>query len=285
MIGLGAMGSGMARNLARAGFLTAVWNRTASKAQALASELGVSVVASPAELAAQVELVIVCVSADDDVLAVVEALSAGIRPGSIVVDTSTVSVETARTAAQRLAERGVAFLDAPVSGGVEGARSGTLVMMVGGDTEVLERARPVLSVLTRQIVHFGVVGAGQGVKAVNQLMAAGINQAVTESLALAEALQLPMDKVVEIIAGGAAGNWFLAHRGLTMTQGHYAPGFKIALHYKDLLICEALARRVGVSSPVLQASLQDYQRLIAQGCGEEDISALYRLKRQFLPSC
>jgi len=279
MIGLGAMGIGMARNLAKAGYLTGVYNRTTSTAQNLADELKVTVFTHPEELAANVDVVLLCVSADSDVLAVVEKLLKTIKPGTTVVDMSTVSSATAQQAAALLAKKQVAFLDAPVSGGVEGAKNGTLAMMVGGDAATLEKIRPVLEAMTARIMHIGASGAGQATKAVNQIMGAGINQAVTEALAFAEKQGLPLDKVIEVISGGASGNWFLQHRGATMTKGRFAPGFKLALHHKDLLICQQMAQQVGASSTLVDKTLADYEQLMAQGYGDEDISALYRLKR------
>lgn len=277
-IGLGAMGAPMARNLAKAGFLTVVWNRDPAKAVPLAHELNVTVAADPAALAAQAALVFICVSADDDVLAVVDAMLPGIKPGTVVVDCSTVSSVTARRAAQVLAEKGAQFLDAPVSGGVEGARQGSLVMMVGGDADALASVQPVLQAVAARIVHFGPSGAGQSCKAVNQIMAAGIAQAVTEALAFGTAMDLPMEQVIDVVAGGAAGNWFLQRRGKTMVAGSFQPGFKLRLHHKDLLLCRALAEQLGMPLPVTEQTIADYATLMAQGHGDEDISALYRLK-------
>ncbi|MDD1612445.1 MAG: NAD(P)-dependent oxidoreductase [Methylococcaceae bacterium] len=279
MIGLGGMGAGMARNLAMADFLTGVYNRTPATAQALSEVLGVTAFASIAELAAAVDMIFLCVSADPDVLAVVEAILPTVRSETIVVDMSTVSSATAQQASQMLAEKKAFFLDAPVSGGVEGAQNGTLAMMVGGDQKIFERANPVLSAMATRIIYMGPTGAGQATKAVNQIMCAGINEAVTEALAFAEAQNLPMDKVIEVIAGGAAGNWFLDKRGLTMTQGIFKPGFKLALHHKDLKICQAMAAEVGVELTLTDMSVRDYERLMAEGFGDEDISAMYRLKR------
>ncbi len=279
MIGLGAMGMGMARNIAKAGMLSAVYNRTAAKAQDLAEELAVSAFDRPEALAANVDIVLICVSADRDVLDIVEKIATSIRPGSIVIDMSTVSSATAQQAAACLAEKQVAFLDAPVSGGVEGAKKGTLAMMIGGEAAALERARPVLEAMTARIMHIGPTGTGQATKAVNQVMCAGINQAVTEALAFAQIQGLPLDKVIEVISGGASGNWFLQHRGLTMTQGTFAPGFKLALHHKDLKICREMAAQAGFTIPLSDATVSDYEQLMAEGFGDEDISALYRLKR------
>ncbi len=278
MIGLGAMGLGMAANLAEAGYLAAVYNRTTAKAHDFAQPLDVVVYEKPEQLAAQVDIVLLCVSADNDVLSLVQAIAGSIRPGSVVVDMSTVSSETAVQAAALLEERQVAFLDAPVSGGVEGAKNGTLSMMVGGDEQALEKVRLVLEAMTARIIHIGPTGTGQATKAVNQVMCAGINQAVTEALAFAAAQQLPMAQVLEAVAGGAAGNWFLDHRGASMTNGVFAPGFKLALHHKDLKICQAMAEQVGSHLPLTDATVLAYRQLMAEGFGEEDISALYRLK-------
>lgn len=282
LIGLGAMGQGMARNLATAGHLAGVYNRTESVAEQLAAELEATVYNQPQALAADVDVVLLCVSADADVLAMVEAIAETIKPGSVVVDMSTVSSDTAKQAAKMLVECGVAFLDAPVSGGVEGAKNGTLAMMVGGEATALEQIRPALEAMAARIVHIGPVGSGQATKAANQIMCAGINQAVTEALAFAEAQGLPMDKVIDVVAGGAAGNWFLDHRGKTMVRGSFNPGFKLALHYKDLKICQAMAEKASIALPLTDQTVLDYAQLIRQGFGDEDISSLYRLKNKKL---
>ena len=279
VIGLGAMGAPMARNLHRAGHLEVVWNRSPARAQQFASELGVPVATNPTALAELCELVILSVSADEDVLEVVELLKPGLSAGKVVLDTSTVSRETAQQAAAQLNEHHVAFLDAPVSGGIEGAHKAMLAMMVGGDKAVLNKIRPVLDSITGRVEHMGPVGAGQATKAVNQVMAAGINQAVSEALAFAKALELPMDKVIEVVGSGAAGNWFLDHRGPTMTQGNYDPGFRVALHHKDLAICKQMAEQFDVALPVIEMTLIHYRRLMEAGYGDEDISALFRVKQ------
>jgi 3-hydroxyisobutyrate dehydrogenase len=280
IIGLGAMGAPMARNLHRDGHLAAIWNRTPNKAQQLHDELGTAVAGSPAALAKQCELIILSVSADEDVLAMIEALMPGMQAGSVVLDTSTVSRETAQRAEERLAAIDVAFLDAPVSGGIEGAQKGTLAMMIGGNVAVLERIRPVLASIAGRIAHMGAVGAGQATKAVNQVMAAGINQAVTEALAFAERLELPLAQVIEVVGSGAAGNWFLSHRGPGMTQGRFEPGFRVALHHKDLAICRQMAAEFDVAMPLVEMTLIHYRRLMEAGFGDEDISALFREKRR-----
>ncbi len=278
-IGLGAMGQPMARNLAAAGRLHAVWNRSPGRSSDLASAFGLFEASSPADLAARVDIVLLCVSADRDVLQIVADLLPSVGDSTIVVDLSTVSRETASQAAALVRARGGDFLDAPVTGGVEGARTASLVIMVGGGAGALVRVSPVLEVLSRRIVHMGEVGAGQAAKAVNQVMVAGINQAVTEALAFGEALGIDRDKLIDVLSGGAAGNWFLEKRGRSMTAGQFLPGFKLALHRKDLVICGQMAKELAFPLPLVEQTLADYDRLLAEGYGEEDISALYRLKK------
>lgn len=278
-VGLGAMGAPMARNLAKAGWLAAVWNRTGSVAAALAAELNVAAPPSLLALAASVDVVLVCVPTGADVLAVVQALAPGLRAGSLVIDHSTVAVESAHAAAAIVRACGADFLDAPVTGGVEGAKNARLAMMVGGRSESLTLAQPLLAAMATRIVHMGAVGTGQATKAVNQVMCAGINQAVTEALAFGAAQGLDLDKVIAVTRGGAAGNWFLDQRGATMVNGEFAPGFKLALHQKDLGICLAMAANLGMALPVTAATQTEYAELIRQGFGDEDISSLYRLKR------
>lgn len=277
-IGLGAMGVGMARNLHRAGLLHAVWNRSPAKAQALAAELKRAAPASIAALARDCDAVVMCVSADPDVLEVVAALAGELKPGALVVDCSTVGAETARAAGAQLAARGVDFLDAPVSGGVEGAAKGTLAIMVGGAPEALERARPLLQALGATITHFGPQGAGQAAKATNQIIVAGIIRANAEALAFAAAQGLDLDKVVGTLGQGAAASWYLANRGPFMARGSYPAGFRVRLHQKDLRICRAMARECGAELSVVEDTLADYERLVAAGHGDEDISAIFRLK-------
>ena len=280
VIGLGAMGSGMALNLHKAGHLHGVWNRTRGKAEQIAGQTGVILFDSPAGLASECELVILCVSRDADVLEMVERVASSAMAGTIVVDTSTVSSATAQRAAGILAEKDVDFLDCPVSGGVEGAKNGTLAMMAGGAGEVLARAEDTLYSIASTITLIGPTGSGQACKAVNQIMCAGINQAVTEALAFGEAMGLDMNKVVDVVAKGAAGNWFLDHRGKTMLVDDNGTGFKLNLHHKDLTICKDMIRELDkVSLPLVETTLKQYEELMEQGYGDEDISALYRLKR------
>ncbi|HEY4555849.1 MAG TPA: NAD(P)-dependent oxidoreductase, partial [Lysobacter sp.] len=224
-IGLGAIGAPMARHLHAGGGLTAVGNRTQAKADALAAELGVRAARS-ADNFADCDVVVLCVSLDADVLENVAALAEVLKRGAVVVDHSTVAVETAQRAAAMLEVHGIGFIDAPVSGGVEGARNGALSVMVGGDAATLETVRPLLERYAARITHMGATGAGQATKAVNQVLVAGINEAVCEGLALGEKLGLDPQRLLPTLMAGAAGNWFLDKRGATMLRGEFAPGFK-----------------------------------------------------------
>lgn len=280
VIGLGAMGAGMALNLHKAGHLYSIWNRTTSKAEEISRQTGVPAAASIGDLAAKCELIITCVSRDEDVIEVIKKIAGKVRPGTIVVDTSTVSVETAKQAADILKKKDTHFLDCPVSGGVEGAKKGTLSMMVGGDETTLQEARDTLSAIASNIVYVGDTGSGQACKAVNQIMCAGINQAVTEALSFGEDMHLNMDRVMDVVTRGAAGNWFLEHRGRTMLADSFDVGFKVNLHHKDLGICLKMAdQKPETDLPLTRQTVADYEKLIAEGYGDEDISSLYRLKR------
>lgn len=277
-IGLGALGEPMARNLARAGLLAGVWNRTAARAESFAASTGVEAFADPASLAAACDLVFICVSADDDVLAVVTQLAGHLRPGAIVIDCSTVSAATARRAAGLLAPDGAGFLDCPVSGGVEGARNATLAIMCGGDEITFERARPVLEKLGKTVVLIGPSGFGQSTKATNQILCAGAIQAVGEAIAFARAEGLPLDKVIATLGQGAGSSWYFVHRAPFMARGEFPAGFRVRLHAKDLQICREMAGRHGATLPLVEDTLAAYGVLIGQGYGEEDISAIFRLK-------
>lgn len=277
-LGLGAMGQHMARNLHRSGLLSSVWNRTPGKAAALAAELGCQHAASPAALAANVDVVVMCVAADSDVQMLVSDLTPHLQSGAMVIDSSTVSAATARVCAQQLAVREIAFLDCPVSGGTEGARDAQLAIMCGGDVDAFERALPVLQAMGKTVTHFGASGAGQAAKATNQIMCAGIIRAVAEAMAFARAEQLPLDKLVETLGKGAGSSWYFVNRAPNMIRGSYPPGFRVRLHQKDLKICRDMAAAQGVSLPVVDDVLAEYAVLIERGFGDEDISALFRLK-------
>lgn len=276
--GLGAMGRSMARNLHKAGLLRAVWNRTAAPADELAAELNVAASGSLVELAGACDVVVMCVAADADVLSVVDGLTPGLRRGALVIDCSTVSGDTAREAARRLAAIGAEFLDAPVSGGVEGARDGTLAIMVGGPADAFERAQPVLAAMGRTVTLFGPNGAGQAAKATNQILCAGVIQAVAEAMAFAKAQGLPLPQLIETLGKGAGSSWYFVNRAPNIVRDAFPPGFRVRLHQKDLRICHDMAARFGVELPVVEHTLAQYEQLIEQGHGDEDISVLFRLK-------
>jgi 3-hydroxyisobutyrate dehydrogenase len=277
-IGLGAMGQGMARNCHKAGLLTGVWNRTMEKAQAVASELKVPAAASIQELAEHSDVLVMCVSADADVLAVVNAIASSNAESLTVIDCSTVSLETAVKARSILAGKHHHFLDCPVSGGVEGAKNGTLAMMCGGDLTDFEYAQPVLKAMGQTITHMGPTGYGQAAKATNQILCAGVIQAVAEAMAFAKAHQLPLDKLIETLGKGAGGSWYFVHRAPFMARESFPAGFKVRLHDKDLGICQNMAEQHHVKLSVIESTRQEYQTLMQQGFGDEDISSLFRLK-------
>ncbi|GAC1452814.1 MAG: NAD(P)-dependent oxidoreductase [Steroidobacteraceae bacterium] len=279
-VGLGAMGTHMARNLHRAGLLGAVWNRTASRAETLGAELGVSACASLSRLAANSDALVSCVSADADLLEVTRGVAAGLKAGALMIDCSTVGAETARQAAALLEPAGAEFLDCPVSGGVEGARDATLAIMAGGSDAAFTRAMPILSALGRTITHFGPTGSGQAAKATNQIMCAGIVEAIAEAMAFARAQGLPLEKLIDTLGKGAGSSWYFVHRAPNMARGAFPAGFRVRLHAKDLKICHDMAARFGVALPVVERMLAEYAELIARGFGDEDVSAAFRLKAE-----
>jgi 3-hydroxyisobutyrate dehydrogenase len=280
--GLGTMGAAMAANLARAGFPLTVWNRTPGRAAALV-ELGATEAATPAALAASSDVVVTCVRDSPDVEAVVfgpDGLAEGFRPGSLLVDCSTISPVAARDLAERLEDGGVRMVDAPVSGGSEGAVNGTLTIMVGGEAADLERARPVLDAMGKTITHLGPIGAGQVTKAVNQVILAGTYLGVAEGIVLALKSGVDPQQVVAALMGGAAGSWVLQNRSGRMIDDDYPLGFKLELHRKDLAIALDLARDAGATLPVAALAATFEDGLIGQGHGEDDNSALARVVRQ-----
>jgi 3-hydroxyisobutyrate dehydrogenase-like beta-hydroxyacid dehydrogenase len=277
-LGLGALGSPMATNLLQAGFPLSVWNRTRQAEESLAAA-GAGRASTPAAAAAGAELIALCLSDDAAVEAVLfgpDGVAAGAAPGSLVIDFSTIAPATSLRMASRLAEQGVGYLDAPVTGGTEGARAGSLSVLVGGAATDLERARPLLEVVGGRVSHFGPVGSGQQVKAVNQIFVAGSYAAVAEGLALARRLGLPLEQVCDALRGGAAGSWALEHRGRNMIENAYPLGFRLALHRKDLAIALATAAAENLTLPISTTVAEIEDALIAAGHGDEDVSALAR---------
>jgi 3-hydroxyisobutyrate dehydrogenase len=279
VIGLGAMGGPMARHLASQGLLTGLWNRTAHKAEQLSAELGVACKDTPSELAADCNVLLTCVSADEDLDAVVKQAGPGLSAGDIVVDTSTVNPVLTRDLAGQLAQKSVGFVDAPVSGGVEGAVKGTLSVMAGGDFATFSRVLPILEAFSSTVTHMGPVGSGQATKAVNQVIVGGLAEAVCEALALSEKLNLPSERLLTVLCGGAADSWFLRHRGHTMLENRFDVGFKLSLLLKDLKIIRALARDLDIEMHTVDAAIGDYEALVAAGDGDNDISGLIKRKR------
>jgi len=280
-VGLGTMGAAMAANVARGGFSVSAWNRTTGRAPELAA-LGVTRQLSPAAVATASDVVVTIVSDTPDVEAVLfgpDGVAEGAAPGALVVDMSTISPSATRDFAARLAGRGVAMLDAPVSGGSEGAQKGTLSIFVGGAATDLERARPVLEAMGRTITHVGPIGAGQAVKAVNQVILAGTYLGVAEGIVLALKAGLDVEQIVGALAGGAAQSWVLANRSGRMLSNDYPLGFKVALHRKDLGIALAMARELGAELPVTELATILEDELIAAGHPDDDMSALARAIR------
>ena len=278
MIGLGALGLPIAANLRRADVPMRVHTRSRN-AERDPSLLGAINCATPAQAAEGVDVLLLCVSDNAAVEAVLfgaNGASDQLAAGSVVVDCSTIAPATAIASAQRLAQRGVDYLDAPVTGGTEGAKAGSLTVLVGGEPAALERARPVLEIIGGSIHHFGAVGRGQQVKAVNQVLVAGSYAAVAEAMALGQRLGLPMDAVVTALQGGAAGSWALSHRATSMLTASYPLGFRMSLHHKDLGIALDAAGDVNLDLPVTQLVAELENGLMEQGHGDEDVSALHR---------
>lgn len=281
-IGLGTMGDPMARNLLQAGHAVTVHNRTRKKEQALV-EVGAIAAHSPEQAATTADIVITCVSDSPDVEAVLLG-DAGVihsaRPGTLVIDMSTISPGVTRHIAAALAEKKVRMLDAPVSGGSEGAQKGTLSIMVGGDAADVERAMPVLTAMGSTVTHVGPTGAGQITKAINQIIVAGTYWSVAEGMALGLKAGLDMAQVVQAVGNGAAGSWGLTHRSSNMIDNEYPLGFRVRLHQKDLTIALETARELGLPLPMAAYVEQVENGLIAKGYGDEDISAIARSVRE-----
>ncbi|HRF50512.1 MAG TPA: NAD(P)-dependent oxidoreductase [Anaerolineales bacterium] len=281
-IGLGIMGQGMARNLLKHGYAVTVWNRTPARAESVLAE-GATWAESPAAVAAASDIVFTCVSDTPDVEAVIlgeAGVIHGAHSGALVVDMSTISPAATRAIAARLAEKGVAMLDAPVSGGSEGAARGTLSIMVGGPAEQLERARPYFEAMGKTITHVGGTGDGQMVKLVNQILVVGNALAMSEALEFARAGGLDLEKTLAAVSGGAAGSWMLSNRGPQILADDWRPGFTIDLQQKDVRLCLREGDALGV--PLLATSLvfNLYRTLQADGLGHEGNHALIKALRK-----
>jgi 3-hydroxyisobutyrate dehydrogenase len=275
-IGLGIMGRGMAANLIQAGHTLTVWNRTPSKAEGLEA----TVVSSPQEVGPASDIVFLCVSDTPDVEEVVFGdfgVIHGMTDGDVLVDHSTISPVATRRFATQAAGLGVEWVDAPVSGGSEGAERGTLAVMAGGDLAALDRARPFIEAYATSIVHVGEEpGSGQMVKAVNQVLVVLNELAASEALLLAEAAGLDLGKTIRAVEGGAAGSWMLSNRGPQMIERDWRPGFTIDLQQKDLRLVLEAADEMGVPLPGVALVFQLYRSLQSRGLGSEGNHALVR---------
>ena len=280
-VGLGTMGAAMAANVRRAGFEVTAWNRTPGRATALL-ELGATEADTPADVARASDIVVVCVSDTPDVEAVLfgpDGIAEGLASGGLVIDCSTISPGATAGFAARLADAGIAFVDAPVSGGSEGAKLGTLTVFVGGEEAAVDRAHPVLAAMGRTITRFGPAGSGQAVKAVNQVVIAGIYLGVAEGMVLAMKAGLDPATVAAALGGGVAKSWILENRSGKMIANEYPLGFRTSLHLKDLAIALELARSVGATLPISSLAAQLESGLVARGFGDEDMSNLARAIR------
>ena len=282
VIGLGTMGAPMAANLLTAGIEVTVHNRTRSREEPLEAE-GASRAASPREAAEGADAVLICVSDTDDVAEVLigaDGALAGLAPGSLVIDCSTISPEGARKMASTAADKEIGFVDAPVSGGSEGAIHGTLAIMCGAAEADFERALPVLEIIGSKVTHVGPVGCGQIAKAVNQVLIAGTFQSVSEGMALAFRAGADPRRVIDAIKSGAAASWVLDNRAENMVRDEYPLGFRTRLHRKDLGIALDTGRAVQLPLPIAAYVAGVEDGLIAQGYGDEDMSALARVVRR-----
>jgi 2-hydroxy-3-oxopropionate reductase len=278
VVGLGIMGAPMARNLLRAGHAVVVHGRTPARVDALVAA-GATAARSPAALAAEVDAVVTMLPDTPDVEAVVagpDGVLAGARPGLLAIDMSTIAPDAARALAARAAAVGVALLDAPVSGGEQGAIAGTLSIMVGGDAAACERAAPIFAALGRQVTYMGGPGQGQMTKLVNQVVGATTLTAVAEGVVLATRAGLDPAAVVRALDAGAASSWMLRELGPRMQRRDFAPGFMVRLQQKDLRLALAAAAGLGVQLPATAVVHLLFAAIEAQGGGAEGTQAIVR---------
>jgi 2-hydroxy-3-oxopropionate reductase len=281
-IGLGIMGGPMAANLVKAGYEVTGYNRSRGKVDALVAAGGRGA-DSVADAVRDADVVVTMLPDSPDVRTVVlgeDGVLANARAGALVIDCSTIRPDVSREVAEVAAGKGIRALDAPVSGGEQGAIEGSLSIMVGGEAEAFEAARGVLEVVGATVVHVGGPGAGQTVKAANQLIVAGTIELVAESLVFLEAHGVDTDAAIRVLAGGLAGNRILDRKAAAMVRREFAPGFRVELHHKDLGIVQDAAREAGVVIPLGAAVAQLMASLKAQGHGALDHGALLKLVEQ-----
>ncbi len=284
-VGLGIMGKPMVRNLVKAGYELVVHNRSRGAVDELVAESdAVTAATSPREVADQVSIVVTMLPDSPDVENVVfgdNGLLEGMREGSLLIDMSTIAPATAIRVSQALADRNASSLDAPVSGGDKGAIAGTLSIMVGGEETDFQRAKPIFEAVGKTIVHVGAAGAGQIVKACNQVVVALNYAAVSEALVLGAKAGVDPEKIVEVLSGGLAASRVLEMRGPTMIQHQFAPGFRVNLHRKDLGIALSTGKEHQVPLPVTALVSQFFDMLAAEGHGDLDHSSLLSLFEGF----
>ena len=276
-IGLGVMGYPMAGHIAKAGYDVTVYNRTAAKAEKWAGEYGGKTAPTPAEAAKGCEFVFSCVGNDDDLRSVTtgpDGAFSTMEKGAIFIDNTTASADVARELGKAAAEGGFGFLDAPVSGGQAGAENGVLTVMVGGDSDVFEKAKPVIDCYARMVGLMGETGAGQLTKMVNQICIAGLVQGLSEGIHFAQNAGLDVEGVIDVISKGAAGSWQMENRHKTMNAGKYDHGFAVDWMRKDLAICLGEADRNGSSLPVTALVDQFYKDVQKLGGNRWDTSSL-----------
>lgn len=276
--GMGIMGRGMAANLVEAGHDVTVWNRTRERTEPLVAA-GAAVADTPEDLAEACDIIMLCVSDTPDVESVTvgeNGLIYGLSEGKLVVDHSTISASATRRLAEQVNDVGAGWVDAPVSGGSEGAERGTLAIMVGGHDNDVARARPYMEAYGSTITHVGPVGAGQMVKQVNQVLVVVNGLAVSEALLLAKAGGLDLDATIEAVKGGGAGSWMLANRGPQIVDRDWRPGFTIDLQQKDLRLVLESADELAVPLPATSLVFQMYRALQRRGLGAEGNHALVK---------
>ena len=278
-IGLGLMGSRMAMNILKAGFPLTVWNRTREKMRPLL-EAGAEGASSPKEVAERSDIIINIVTDSPDVEEVLlgpQGVIHGARPGLIVIDMSTISPIVTRRIAEKLAEKGIRMLDAPVSGGIIGAEKGTLSIMVGGDYETFKECLPIFEAMGKTITYCGNHGMGQMVKAVNQILVSMTMLAVAEALMFASKAGLDLETTLKAVSGGAAGSWQLTNNGARLLRGDLEPGFKVEHLLKDLRIIMEVAREINMPLPGTALAYQLYRSLMAEGLGEKGTQAVIKV--------
>lgn len=282
-IGLGVMGFPMAGHLKTNGHEVTVFNRTTVKAQAWAEQKGGTYGTTPREAAMGAEFVMLCVGNDDDLRSVVmgeDGVMAGVAEGTVIVDHTTASAEVAREIAALAAEKGVGFVDAPVSGGQMGAENGQLAIMCGGSEADYAKAEPIMASYAKACSRFGEVGSGQLTKMVNQICIAGLVQGISEGINFAEKAGLDAGAVAKLVAQGAGGSWQLSNRHETMIANHFEHGFAVDWMRKDMGIALAQAKAMGVSLPVTALVDQFYGDVQAMGGGRWDTSSLIQRLRK-----